>query len=150
MCSTKFCIPKTRGCIQKFTDWVDKEIYAYLWYCSLRSNTKVYGGKIHYTDSQNSDTTAPSGRELYRLQFSSQAVSPVTSGYTLVWWKSHDSSVGIALGYGLDDRDSRFDSLRGLGIFPFTTSSRTTLGPTQPPIQGELGALSLGVKQLGA
>jgi len=30
----------TRGCIQKFPDWVDNEIYAYLGYCSLRSNTK--------------------------------------------------------------------------------------------------------------
>jgi len=32
-------LPKTyfkiRGCIQKFPDWVDDEIYAYLWYCSL-------------------------------------------------------------------------------------------------------------------
>jgi hypothetical protein len=38
------------------------------------------------TDSQNSDTTAPSGRELYHLQFSLQAASPETSGYTLVWY----------------------------------------------------------------
>jgi hypothetical protein len=53
-----------RGCIQKFPDWVDNEIYAYLWYYSLRSNTKGYGGKIHYTDSKNSDTTAPSDRGL--------------------------------------------------------------------------------------
>jgi len=30
----------------------------------LRSITKGYGGKTHYTDSQNSDATAPSGREL--------------------------------------------------------------------------------------
>jgi hypothetical protein len=37
---------------------------------SLRSNTKDYGGKTHQTDSQSSDTTAPSGRELYHLQFS--------------------------------------------------------------------------------
>jgi hypothetical protein len=34
---------------------------------SLRSNTKDYGGKTHYTDSQNSDTSASSGRELYHL-----------------------------------------------------------------------------------
>jgi hypothetical protein len=40
-----------------------------------------YGGKTHYTDSQNSDTTAPSGRELYRLQFSLQAASPETFVY---------------------------------------------------------------------
>jgi hypothetical protein len=51
---------------------------------SLRSNTNVYGGKIHWTDSQNSDTTAPSGRELYYLQFSLQVASPETFGYTLL------------------------------------------------------------------
>jgi hypothetical protein len=39
-----------------------------------------------------------------------------------------------------------FDSQRGLGIFLFTTASRTALGPTQPPIQWIPGALSLGVK----
>jgi len=30
---------------------------------SVRSNTKGYGGKTHYTDSQNSNTIAPSGIE---------------------------------------------------------------------------------------
>jgi hypothetical protein len=45
---------------------------------SLRSNTKGYGGKTHWTNSQNSDTTAPSGTELYHLQFSLQAASPET------------------------------------------------------------------------
>jgi hypothetical protein len=42
-----------------------------------------------------------------------------------------------------------FDSWWGLGIFLFTTVSRMALGPTQPPIQGVPGVLSLGVKQLG-
>jgi len=51
---------------------------------SLRNNTKGNGGKPHYTDSQNNDTTAPNSRELYRLQFSLQATSPETYGYTLV------------------------------------------------------------------
>jgi hypothetical protein len=51
---------------------------------SLRSNTKGYGGKSHQTDSQNSDTTAPSGRELYHLQFSLQAASSETFVYSLV------------------------------------------------------------------
>jgi hypothetical protein len=55
---------------------------------SLRSNTKAYGGKTHYTDSQNSETTAPSGRELYHLQLSLQAASPETFGYTLVFMKT--------------------------------------------------------------
>jgi hypothetical protein len=49
---------------------------------------------------------------------------------------SRDSSVGIALGYGL-------------GIFLFITASRTAPGPTQPPSQWVPGALSLGVKRPG-
>jgi hypothetical protein len=44
--------------------------------------------------------------------------------------KSRDISVCIALGYGLDE----FDSRRVLRIFLFTTASITALGPTQPPI----------------
>jgi hypothetical protein len=43
-----------------------------------------------------------------------------------------------------------FDSWRGLGIFLFTTASRTALRPTQPPIQWVTGALSLGVKRPGS
>jgi hypothetical protein len=42
-----------------------------------------------------------------------------------------------------------FDSRRGLGIFLFTTASRTALWPTQPPIQWVPGDLYLGVKRLG-
>jgi hypothetical protein len=38
----------------------------------------------------------------------------------------------------------RFNSWQGLGIFLFTTASRTALEPTQPPIQWAPGALSLG------
>jgi hypothetical protein len=73
-----------RGRIQKFPDWVDNEIYPHSNKHSLRSNTKSYGGKIHWTGSQSSDTTASTGRELYHLQFSLQAASPETFGYTLV------------------------------------------------------------------
>jgi len=50
----------------------------------LSSNTKSYGGKTHYTDSQHNDTIAPSGRQLYHSQFSLQAASPETFVYTLV------------------------------------------------------------------
>jgi hypothetical protein len=42
-----------------------------------------------------------------------------------------------------------FDSRWGLEIFLFTTATRSALGPTQPPIQWVLGALSLGVKRPG-
>jgi hypothetical protein len=42
-----------------------------------------------------------------------------------------------------------FDSRQGLGIFFFTTASRTALGLTQPPIQWVPGALSLGIKRPG-
>jgi len=37
----------------------------------------------------------------------------------------------------------------GLGIFLFTTASRTALGPTQAPIQWVTGSLSLEVKRPG-
>jgi hypothetical protein len=74
-----------RGCIQKFPDWLDNEINnTNESKHSLTSNAKGYGGKTHWTDSQNSDTIAPSGRELYHLQFSLQAASPETFGYTLI------------------------------------------------------------------
>jgi hypothetical protein len=42
-----------------------------------------------------------------------------------------------------------FDSRRRLGIFLFTTASRTVLGPTQPPIKWVPRALPLGVKRPG-
>jgi hypothetical protein len=82
-------------------------------------------------------------------------LSPETFGYTLVCVfvqrerESCDSSVGIALSYGLDDRGSWVQFQAGLGISLFTTASRTALGPTQPPIQWVTGALSLGVKRPG-
>jgi hypothetical protein len=40
-----------------------------------------------------------------------------------------------------------FNSRQGLGIFLFTTASRTAVGSTQPSIQWVPGALSLGVKR---
>jgi hypothetical protein len=40
--------------------------------------------KLTKNDSRNIDKTAPGGKELYRLQFSLQAASPETFGYTLV------------------------------------------------------------------
>jgi hypothetical protein len=58
--------------------------------------------------------------------------------------KSRDSSVGIALGYGLDYWRSRVRFPEGLGSFLFTTASRTALEPTQFPIQWVPGAFPRG------
>jgi hypothetical protein len=66
--------------------------------------------------------------------------------YPTATLRSRDSSVGIALGYVLDDWGSRVQFPAGAGNFLFTTASRTALGPTQPLIQWVRGALSLGVK----
>jgi len=58
----------------------------------LRSDTKGYGGKTHSTDSQNSDTTEPSWRELYHSQF--LAANPETFGYTLVFGRKRQILAG--------------------------------------------------------
>jgi hypothetical protein len=82
----------------------------------------------------------------YSLMLGSYLLLPNTS-YTKSNNQSRDSSVGIALGCRLVDRGLGFDSRRGLGIFLFTTASRTALGSTQPPIQWVPGAIFLGVKR---
>jgi hypothetical protein len=57
--------------------------------------------------------------------------------------------VGIATGYGLDDRGVRVRDPVGSRIFLFFTSSRPALGSTQPPIQWVPGALFPGIKWPG-
>jgi hypothetical protein len=63
--------------------------------------------------------------------------------------KSRDSSVGIALGYGLDYRGSRVRFLAGAGNFSLHHRVQNGSGSHPAPIQWVLGALSLGVKQPG-
>jgi hypothetical protein len=58
--------------------------------------------------------------------------------------ENRDSSVGIATGYGLDDRGVGVSVPLGSRIF--STSSRPALGYTQPPIQWIPGVESLDVK----
>jgi hypothetical protein len=64
---------------------------------------------------------------------------------TVTLYTSRDSSVVIALGYGLDDQG--FESRQRLGIFFFTIASRTALEPTQYPIQCVPGTFSLRIKR---
>jgi hypothetical protein len=62
-------------------------------------------------------------------------------------WKIRDSSVGIATGYGLDDRGVGVRVPEGSRIF--SMSFRPFLESTKLPIQWVRGALSLGVKRPG-
>jgi hypothetical protein len=63
--------------------------------------------------------------------------------------KSRDSSVGIALGYGLDDRGSRARLPAGAGNF--SLHHRVQNGPGAHPASYPMvtGVLSLGVKRPG-
>jgi hypothetical protein len=63
--------------------------------------------------------------------------------------ESRDSSVGIAVGCGLDDWGSGVRFPAGVGNFSLHHRVQNGSGPTQPPIQGVPGALSLGVKRPG-
>jgi hypothetical protein len=69
--------------------------------------------------------------------------------YVCVCIKSLDSSVGIALRYGLDDRCSRFRFPVVAGNFSLDHRVQNGSGLTQPPIQWVSGAISLGVKRPG-
>jgi hypothetical protein len=63
--------------------------------------------------------------------------------------RSLDSSVGIATGYGLDDRWGRSSSPGMVKNFLISMSFRLALGSTQPHIQWVPGALFPGVKRQG-
>jgi hypothetical protein len=52
--------------------------------------------------------------------------------FTTDWDNIQGSSVGVSLGYELDDRG--LDFRRGLGISHFCVASRPVLRTTQPPI----------------
>jgi hypothetical protein len=66
-----------------------------------------------------------------------------------IYFNSRDSSVGIALGYGLDDRGSGVRFSAWTGNFSLNHPVQNGSGPTQPPVQWVPGALSLGVKRPG-
>jgi hypothetical protein len=59
---------------------------------------RVMAAKLTRLTHKISDTTAPSGRKLYHLEFSFQAVSPETFGYVLV--SPHICSTGETVPFG--------------------------------------------------
>jgi hypothetical protein len=87
-------VDSIRGYIQKFPDWVDNEINSNSSSSSSNNNNNNNNNSWEATQSimaakltrvtQNGDTIAPSGRELYHLQFSLHAANPETFGYSLV------------------------------------------------------------------
>jgi hypothetical protein len=70
-----------------------------------------------------------------------------TSFHWVISLKSRDSSVGIALGYGLDDLGSRARFPVGAGNL--SLHHRVQNGSGAHPVQWAPGALSLGVKRSG-
>jgi hypothetical protein len=66
----------------------------------------------------------------------------------LIIFKSCDSSVSIALDYGLDDWGSRVRFPAGARNFSLHHRVHNGSGVTQPPIEWVPGAISLGVKRL--
>jgi hypothetical protein len=77
-----------------------------------------------------------------RLETDDASPCSVVSCLFHYFYKSRDSSVGIALDYRLDDRCSRVRFPAGAGNFSFPHR-------VQPPIQWVPGALSLGLKRPG-
>jgi hypothetical protein len=77
-------LPRVALCIQKFLDWVDNEIYAYNNKHSLRRTQNVMAAKLTRLTLKIAIKLPIGSRYLYYLQFSLQAASPETFGYTLV------------------------------------------------------------------
>jgi hypothetical protein len=127
-----------------------KHVMRWWWWSSSSSSSSSESESQYARLAGTLSLTSPS--KMYSIGFkASLDVAVICAAHSFSWKVlslKFCSSVGIALGYGLDDRGS-IDSRRGLGIFLFTAASGTALGPTQPPIQYVPGALSLEVKRPG-
>jgi hypothetical protein len=125
--------------------------------CSLYLDTI----KRHEAEIQGLLHSAQTNRGYFHAWFqslqlpSTQSESPLAPKshvsfkvYSQLWIKFFIfSTVSIATGYQLDDRRGRSSSYSRVKNFLFSTSSRPVLGPTQPPFQWVLAALSPGVKR---
>jgi hypothetical protein len=78
-----------------------------------------------------------------------QNASELNFAVTNTAYKSRGSSVGIALGYGLDDWSSRVRFPTGTGNVSLHHRVQNCFGATQPHINWVPGTPSLGVKRSG-
>jgi hypothetical protein len=93
---------------------------------------------------KNSFTDRPT---IFRIEYIfKNAFNFITNGLIRYIYRSRDSSIGVALAYGLYG----WGSIPGRGkIFLFSIGAKSALRPTQIPMQWELGVTSQGVKQPG-
>jgi hypothetical protein len=87
------------------------------------------------------------GKYLQNFNWKTYGIETFVCGYLKIimkWILNRDRSVGIATGYGLDDREIRSSSPSRVKNFLFSKRSRPALGSTQSRIQWVQGALSPG------
>jgi hypothetical protein len=85
---------------------------------------------------------------LHRSNYLDSPLNMQLTIFSAFYSSTQDSVVGIATGYGLDDRGVGVQVLMG-SRFSFFHVVETGSGSTQPPIQWIPGSLSPGVKRSG-
>jgi hypothetical protein len=101
--------------------------------------------KTKFCSSRLGDSFAPH-LKTWNTKFSVLSLEQISSPFSSN--TSQDSSVGIATGYGPDDRMIGFRFPTEAGNFsPHHSVHTGSVWPTQPPVQWVTGALSLGLKR---